>query len=54
MQLDNYEKEAEYVLKIVDIATAIKANNDYKSDNYYTRGLFERTRSNLIGGEAIC
>lgn len=41
-QLDDYEKEAEFVLKIVDIATAIKMNSEYKSDNFFDEIMIKR------------
>ena len=34
-ELDDYENEAEFVLKVVDIDTAIAANDIYKSDVYF-------------------
>ncbi len=41
-ELDDYEKDAEFVLRVVDIETAIKANSDYKSDNYFDEIMIKR------------
>lgn len=41
-ELDDYENEAEFVLKVVDIDTAIAANDIYKSDVYFNEIMIKR------------
>ncbi len=41
-ELDAYESEAEFVLKIVDIDTAIRANDIYKSDVLFNEVMIKR------------
>lgn len=41
-ELDDYEKDAEFVLRIVDIDTAIKANDDYSSDVFFNEVMIKR------------
>ena len=41
-ELDDYEKEAEFVLRVVDIGTAIQANRDYQSDNFFDEIMIKR------------
>lgn len=40
--LDDYEKEAEFILKLVDIDEAIKTNENYKSDNMFDDLMIKR------------
>lgn len=41
-ELDDYENEAEFVLKVVDIDTAIAANDIYKSDVFFNEIMIKR------------
>ena len=41
-ELDDYENEAEFVLRIVNIDTAIEANDIYKSDIYFNEVMIKR------------
>ncbi len=41
-ELDEYEKDAEFVLKTVDIETAIEANDIYKSDVFFNEIMIKR------------
>ncbi|WP_288885205.1 NUDIX domain-containing protein [uncultured Eubacterium sp.] len=41
-ELDDYENEAEFVLKVVDIDTVIAANDIYKSDVYFNEIMIKR------------
>lgn len=41
-KLDDYENEAEFVLKVVDIDTAIAANDIYKSDVFFNEIMIKR------------
>ena len=41
-ELDAYEQDAEFVLRIVDIDTAIKANYIYKSDVFFNEVMIKR------------
>lgn len=41
-ELDAYEQDAEFVLKIVDIETAIEANDIYKSDDFFNEVMIKR------------
>ena len=41
-ELDDYENEAEFVLKVVDIDTAIAANDIYKSDVNFNEIMIKR------------
>ena len=41
-ELDDYEKEAGFLLRIVDIDDAIKANRDYHSDDYFNEIMIKR------------
>lgn len=42
--LDEYEAEAEFVLRMVDIDEAINTNASYRSDNYFNEIMIERER----------
>lgn len=41
-ELDEYEREARFVLKIVPIDEAIRANDEYHSDNYFDEIMIKR------------
>lgn len=41
-ELDDYEKEAEFVLRVVDIGTAIRANREYHSENFFDEIMIKR------------
>ena len=41
-ELDNYEKEADFSLKFVDINDAIKADRDYHSDDFFDEIMIKR------------
>ncbi len=41
-ELDDYEKEAEFSLRFVDIDEAINANDDYHSDDYFNEIMIKR------------
>lgn len=41
-ELDDYESEAGFVLRVVDIDTAIKANDEYKSDDSFNEIMIKR------------
>lgn len=41
-ELDDYENEAEFVLRIVNIDTAIEANDIYKSDIFFNEVMIKR------------
>ncbi len=41
-ELDAYEQDAEFVLRIVDLDTAIKANDIYKSDVFFNEVMIKR------------
>ena len=41
-ELDDYEQDAEFVLRVVDIDTAIEANNIYKSDVFFDEVMIKR------------
>ena len=41
-KLDDYELDAEFVLRIVDIDTAIEANDIYKSDDFFDEIMIKR------------
>ena len=41
-KLDDYEKEAEFILKVTDIDEAIKTNQNYKSDDYFNEIMIMR------------
>ena len=41
-KLDDYEKEAEFSLRFVDIDEAIRADSDYNSDNYFDMIMIKR------------
>lgn len=41
-ELDEYEREAGFVLKIVPIDEAIRANDEYHSDNYFDEIMIKR------------
>lgn len=41
-ELDDYEREAEFSLRFVDIDEAVKANNDYRSDDYFNEIMIKR------------
>ena len=41
-ELDDYEKEAEFSLRFVDIDDAIKANRDYHSDDFFNEIMIKR------------
>ena len=40
--LDDYEREAEFVLRFVDIDEAIKTNRDYQSDDKFNEIMIKR------------
>lgn len=40
--LDDYEKEAEFVLKYIDINEAIRINSEYKSDDFFNQIMIQR------------
>lgn len=42
--LDAYEKEAEFTLKIVSLDEAIKTNAEYKSDDYFSEIMIKREK----------
>ena len=42
--LDAYEKEAEFTLKIVSLDEAIKTNAEYKSDDYFNEIMIKREK----------
>ena len=41
-ELDDYEKEADFSLRFVDIDDAIKANRDYHSDDFFNEIMIKR------------
>ncbi len=41
-ELDDYEHDAEFVLRIVNIDTAIEANDIYKSDDFFDEVMIKR------------
>ena len=41
-KLDDYELDAEFVLRIVDMDTAIEANDIYKSDDFFDEIMIKR------------
>ncbi len=41
-ELDDYESDAEFVLRIVDLDTAIKANDIYSSDVFFNEVMIKR------------
>ena len=41
-ELDEYEKEAEFVLRVVDLKVAIQANDEYQSDNFFDEIMIKR------------
>ncbi len=41
-ELDEYEREAGFVLKIVPIDEAIRANDEYHSENYFDEVMIKR------------
>ena len=41
-ELDDYEKEAEFILRVVDLETAIKANSTYQSDDFFDEIMIKR------------
>ena len=41
-ELDEYEKEAEFVLQVVDLKTAIRANSEYHSENFFDEIMIKR------------
>ena len=41
-ELDDYEKDAEFSLRIVDIDDAIKANREYHSDDLFNEIMIKR------------
>ncbi|MCQ2493500.1 MAG: NUDIX domain-containing protein [Lachnospiraceae bacterium] len=45
--LDDYEKEAEFILKYVDIDEAIKVNSEYKSDDFFDEIMIQREKKVL-------
>lgn len=45
--LDDYEKDAEYTLKYVDIDEAISVNSKYKSDDYFNEIMIQREKKVL-------
>lgn len=45
--LDDYEKEAEFTLKYVDIDEAIKVNSEYKSDDLFDEIMIQREKKVL-------
>ena len=46
-KLDDYEKEAEFVLRYVDIDEAIKVNSEYKSDDFFDEIMIKREQKVL-------
>lgn len=45
--LDDYEKEAEFVLRYIDIDEAIRANSEYKSDDFFNQIMIRREKKVL-------
>lgn len=45
--LDDYEKDAEFTLKYVDIDEAISVNSKYKSDDYFNEIMIQREKKVL-------
>lgn len=45
--LDDYEKEAELILKYVDIDEAIKVNSEHKSDDFFDEIMIQREKKVL-------
>jgi len=45
--LDEYEKEAEFTLRYVDIDEAIKVNSEYKSDDFFNEIMIQREKKVL-------
>ena len=45
--LDDYEKEAEFTLKYVDIDEAIKVNSEYRSDDFFNEIMIQREKKVL-------
>ena len=41
-ELDDYESDAEFVLRVVDLDTAIKANDLYTSDVFFDEVMIKR------------
>ncbi len=46
-KLDEYEKEAEFTLRYVDIDEAIKVNSEYKSDDFFNEIMIQREKKVL-------
>ena len=44
---DDYEKEAEFSLRFVDIDDAVRADSDYHSDDYFNEIMVKRERKVL-------
>lgn len=42
--LDDYEKEAEFILKLVDINEAIEVNSKYESDDFFNEIMIKREK----------
>ena len=45
--MDDYEKEAEFTLKYVDIDEAIKVNSEYRSDDFFNEVMIRREKKVL-------
>ena len=45
--LDDYEKEAEFTLKYVDIDEAVKVNSEYRSDDFFKEIMIQREKKVL-------
>ena len=45
--LDDYEKEAEFALRYVDIDEAIKVNSEYRSDDFFNEIMIRREKKVL-------
>ena len=46
-ELDDYEKDAEFILRYVDIDEAIRVNSEYKSDDFFNEIMIQREKKVL-------
>ena len=45
--MDDYEKDAEFALRYVDIDEAIKVNSEYRSDDFFNEIMIRREKKVL-------